>query len=270
MIRDPRLAFDQLFGSGGTAEERVERQRATASILDWIPEQVARLKGKLGPADRSRLEDYLENIREVERRIQKIEERNSSGEMRELPNAPIGVPDSYGEHVELMFDLMALAFMADMTRVFTFKMSRDVSGRVFPESGVMTGFHNASHHGGREATVVDFSKINRYHVSLLSYFLEKLKGSLEGDRNLLEKSTILYGSAMGDSNLHNHKRCPLVIVGHGNGQLPGNLHVKAEEGTPMANALLTVGHKLGLDLQSFGDSTGELNLDGVREQTATI
>jgi hypothetical protein len=263
MIRDPRLAFDQLFGSGGTPEKRAARRRAQKSILDWIPDEVARLKMSLGPEDRGRLDDYLENIREIERRIQKVEERNTSGEPRELPDAPIGVPDSYGEHVELMFDLMTLAFQADLTRVFSFKMSRDVSGRVFPESGVMEGFHNASHHRGQEKTVVEFSRINRYHVSLVPYLLEKLRSTKEADSDLLQQTIVLYGSPIGDPNIHNHKRCPLFLAGHGGGRIPGGLHLKAEDGTPMANVMLTVLHDLGLeDLESFGDSTGVLDLTG--------
>lgn len=270
MIRDPRLAFDQLFGSGGTPEKRAERRRASKSILDWIPEEVARLKSRLGPDDRSRLDDYLENIREIERRIQKVEERNASGEMRELPDAPIGVPDSYTEHVEIMFDLIALAFMSDMTRVVSFKMSRDVSGRSFPESGVFEGFHNASHHRNQEANVVALSKINRYHVSLVPYLLEKLKNAEENGSNLLEKSMILYGSAMGDPNIHNHKRCPLFLAGHANGQLVGNMHVKAPDGAPMANAMLNMLHKLGMDdVESFGDSDGELDLNGTTMTAGT-
>ncbi len=263
MIRDPRLAFDQLFGSGGTPEKRGERRKASRSILDWIPGEVDRLKRRLGPSDRRRLDDYLENIREIERRIEKVEERNATGEARELPDAPIGVPDSYTEHVELMFDLVALAFVGDMTRVFSFKLSRDVSGRSFPESGVFEGFHNASHHRGREKNLLDLSKINRYHVGLVPYFLEKLKSTEEGESNLLEKTMLLYGSAMGDSNIHNHKRCPLFLAGHANGQLESNLHVRAADTTPMANAMLTLLHKLGVDdLESFGDSTGELDLSG--------
>ncbi len=263
MIRDPRLAFDQLFGSGGTPEKRAARRRAQKSILDWIPDEVARLQRSLGPEDRARLDDYLENLREIERRIQKVEERNTSGEPRELPDAPIGVPDSYGEHVELMFDLMTLAFEADLTRVFSFKMSRDVSGRVFPESGVLEGFHNASHHRGQEKTVVELSKINRYHVSLIPYFLEKLGSTKEGESDLLQKTIVLYGSPIGDPNIHNHKRCPLFLAGHGGGRIPGDLHLKAADGTPMANVMLTLLHDLGLeDLESFGDSTGELDLSG--------
>ena len=262
MIRDPRLAFDQLFGSGGTPEKRAARRRASRNILDWIPAEVARLKQSLGPDDRHRLDDYLENIREIERRIEKVEERNASGGERELPDAPIGVPDHYGEHVQIMFDLIALAFAADMTRIVSFKMSRDVSGRSFPESGVFEGFHNASHHRNQEKGVVALSKINRYHVSLVPYLMQKLKDAREGESNLLEKSLLLYGSAMGDPNIHNHKRCPLFLAGHAQGRLKGNLHIRAADGTPMANAMLSMLHMLGFDeLESFGDSTGALDLN---------
>jgi hypothetical protein len=260
MIRDPRLAFDQLFGSGGTPEKRAARRRATQSILDWLPDEVERLKARLGPSDRIRLDDYLENIREIERRIQKVEERNRSGEVRELPDAPVGVPDHYGEHVEIMFDLMALAFTSDMTRVFSFKMSRDVSGRVFPESGVMEGFHNASHHRNQDKFILDLAKINKYHVSLVPYFLDKLQKIQEGDKNLLDKTLVVYGSPIGDPNIHNHKRCPLFLAGHANGKLEGGLHLKAEDGTPMANVMLTLLQGLGVELESFGDSTGTFDL----------
>lgn len=262
MIRDPRLAFDQMFGAGGTPEKRAARRKASRSILDWLPTEVARLERELGPSDRQRLDEYLQNVREVERRIQKIEEHNASGVMRELPDAPIGVPDNYGDHVRLMFDLMHLAFQSDTTRVFAFKMSRDVSGRVFPESGVMEGFHNASHHRNQEKNIVALSKINRYHVGLVPYLLEKLQSTREGDATLLDKSLVLYGCAMGDPNIHNHKRCPLFLAGHANGKLRGGLHIKADDGTPMANAMLTMMHMIGLeDVETFGDSTAELDLN---------
>ena len=154
-----------------------------------------------------------ENVREIERRIQQVEARNTSGDARELPGAPAGVPDSFDEHVKLMFDLQALAFQADVTRVFSFKMGRDASSRVYPESGVSKGFHPSSHHGNRPAAVTEFAQINRYHVSLLPYFLDKLAAIQDGERSLLDKSLIVYGSPMGDGNLHNHKRCPLVAAG---------------------------------------------------------
>ena len=259
MVRDPRVAFDQLFGAGGTPEERAARRRTDSSILDWIADEVARLKRSLGPTDRNRLNEYLDDVREIERRIRKIEVQNTSGEPRELPEAPIGVPDSFREHVELMFDLQALAFMSDLTRVFSFKMGRDASGRVYPESGTTRGFHPASHHGDREDRVREFAKINTYHVRMIPYFLDKLKNTPDGDGTLLDKTMIIYGSPMANSNIHNHKRCPLFLAGRANGQLKGNLHVIAEDRTPMANVMLTLLHKLGLtELESFGDSTGTL------------
>jgi hypothetical protein len=259
MIRDPRLVFDQLFGAGGTPAERAARRKTDRSILDWISREVTRVKKELGPTDRNRLEQYLEDVREVERRIQKVEQHNASGGSGDLPAAPIGVPDSFHEHVQIMFDLQALAFMTDVTRVSSFKLSRDATGRVYPESGVRTAFHSASHHGENESQILDFAKINTYHVGLIPYFLEKLKNAPDGDGSLLDNTVIVYGSPMGDSNLHNHKRCPLFLAGHAGGQLKGHLHVKAPDGTPMANVFLTLLHRMGVDdIASFGDSTGEI------------
>jgi hypothetical protein len=268
MVRDPRAAFDQLFGVGATPEQRAAHRRTNRSILDWINTEVARLRAELGPTDRNRLNEYLEDIREIERRIQKVEAYNSSGEPRDLPGAPIGVPDSFDEHVKLMYDLQALAFSADITRVFSFKLGRDGSGRVYPESGAKVPFHPASHHGEREDRITQFAQINKYHVSTVPYFMEKLKSIKEGDSNLLERTLIIYGSPMGNSNVHNHKRCPLFLAGHANGMLKGNLHLKAPDGTPMANVMLTLLHGLGLDdVASFGDSTGGFDLTGVPNTT---
>jgi hypothetical protein len=261
MIRDPRVAFDQIFGAGGSPEERAARRQTSRSILDWIAEDLAVLKRTLGPQDTLRLDRYLDNVRELERRIEGVEAQNRSGEPRELPGAPAGVPDSFSEHVKLMFDLQALAFASDMTRVFSLKLGRDASSRVYPESGTDTPFHPASHHGGRDERVRNFAQINEYHVGLLPYFMDRLKEIEEGDTNLLDKTMILYGSPMADSNLHNHRRAPLIVLGGANGQLEGNLHVKAPDGTPMADAMLTLLHKLGHDdLTTFGDNTGELAL----------
>jgi hypothetical protein len=262
MIRDPRVAFDQLFGAGGSVEQRTARRRSSASILDWIVGDISRLKMGLRPSDRLRIDRYLENIREIERRIQGIETRNSSGETRELPEAPAGVPDSFSEHTKLMFDLQLLAFESDVTRVFSFKMGRDSSARVFPESGSDKPFHPASHHGGNEESVREFAKINDYHVSMIPYFLEKLKNTVEGDATLLDKTMLVYGSPMGDPNLHNHKRCPLFVAGGANGALAGNTHIFAEDRTPMANAMLTLLQQLGFDdMAAFGNSTGSLSLN---------
>jgi len=258
MILDPRMVFENLFGEGGTAEDRLQRGKVNSSILDWIQHDVKRLQKNLGPSDRSRLNTYLEDVREVERRIQKIEKYNSSGEARALPAAPLGVPDSYEEHLRLMFDLQALAFMTDITRVTALKMSRDVSGRVWKESGVNTPFHPCSHHGENPAKVAEFAKLNRYHVSLVPYFLEKLKNTPDGEGSLLDHAIVIYGSPMGDGNVHNHKRVPIFLAGHGGGTLKGNLHVRCADSTPMANIYLSVLHKLGVNVEKFGDSTGEV------------
>ena len=260
MIRDPRMAFDQLFGAGGSAAERTARRRSTSSVLDYITGQVSDLTKRLDPSDKQRMEQYLDGVREIERRIQKIEARNTSGEARELPSAPAGVPDSFDEHVKLMFDLQALAFQADVTRVFSFKMGRDASSRVYPESGITKGFHPASHHGNKPSNLLEFAQINRYHVSLLPYFLERLQSLQDGDASLLDRTAIIYGSPMADGNIHDHKRCPLIVLGGANGRLPGNVHLKAPAGTPMANVMLDVMHKVGIDGDQFGDSTGTFSL----------
>ena len=261
MVRDPRVAFDILFGAGGTPEARARRRQTNSSILDWITGEISYLKKELGPNDTQRLDRYLENVRELERRISGIEAQNSTGDVRDLPGAPAGVPDSFDAHVKLMFDLQALAFSSDTTRVFSFKTSRDASNRAYPESETSLAFHPGSHHGGREEAILEFQKINKYHVSLLPYFLQKLRDLNEGDSNLLEKTMIVMGSPMGDANLHNHRRCPLIVVGGANGQLDGNVHLRAPDGTPMANVMLTLLHKLGADDRtSFGDSTGDFSL----------
>ena len=260
MIRNPRVAFDLLFGAGNNNADREARRKQNASILDWITGEVKGLKRDLGAADRERIDKYLEDVRELERRIQTVEKRNSSGEQRDIPEAPIGVPDSFEEHMKLMFDLQVLALASDTTRVIAFKTGRDASNRAYPESGTNKGFHPASHHGGREAAILDFNLINRYHVSMLPYFLDKLKNTMDGEKDLLEQTVIAFGSPMGDPNLHNHRRCPLLLLGHGNGMLEGNMHLKAPDGTPMANVFLSLMHKFGLKNNTFGDSTGEFAL----------
>jgi hypothetical protein len=267
MIRDPRFAFDQLFGVGATPEERRLRRQEDRSILDSITASASRLRNTLGAADKARLEAYLNEVREVEQRIQRVEAQNNSGVERDLPGAPAGVPDSFSEHVKLMFDLQALAFASDTTRVFSFKLGRDASSRAYPESGTKTGFHPASHHGEREDRILDFKKINDYHVSMVPYFLKKLRETPDGDSNLLDNTLIIFGSPMGNSNVHNHKRCPLFLAGHAGGHLKGGLHIKAADGTPMANVFLTLLHDLGVEMQSFGDSTGTFDVNHVQETT---
>jgi len=255
---NPRLVFENLFGDGGHAADPAARRGPNRSILDPIAPDVTRLKNNLGAGDVSRINQYLDDVRGIERRIEAIEKHNASGEKRELLAAPIGVPDSWEEHVKLMFDLQVLAFAAEVTRVSSFKMSHDVSNRIFPESGVKTPFHSLSHHNETPSQIAEFAKLNRYHVGLVPYFLEKLKNTPDGDGSLLDHSLILYGSPMGDSNTHNHRRVPLFLAGHAGGQLKGNLHCTCPAGTPQANALLTVMHKLGAGIGSVGDSTGEI------------
>src|SRR5262249_21590131 len=261
MIRDPRVAFDMLFGAGGTPEDRAARREERSSILDWITGEIQRVRTNLGAGDRARLDRYMENVREVERRIQAIEAHNRSGETREMPEAPAGIPDSFSEHMKLMFDLQVLALQTDMTRIIAFKTGRDAQNRVFPESGSSQPFHPASHHGDNEARIMEFNKICKYRVSQMAYFLEKMKNTMDGDQNLLEKTMIIWGSPMANSNTHNHRKCPLVLFGHANGLLKGGVHLKADDDTPMANVMLTLMHRLGIDdVKTFGDSTGEFSL----------
>src|SRR5688572_21477162 len=271
MIRDPRTMFDQLFGVGATPAERKERRGEDKSILDWLGTAVTRLNKNLGAADRARLADYLDDVREIERRIQQVEASNSKGEPRELPGAPVGVPDSVEEHVKLMFDLQALAFASDITRVFAFKLGRDASNRVYADSGYKAAFHSASHHQDRDDRITEFAKINKYHVGMVPYFLAKLKNTPDGDATLLDNTLLVYGSPMGNSNVHNHKRCPLFLAGHAGGQLKGGLHLRAADGTPMANVMLSVAHLLGMnDFKSFGDSTSAFDLNTVPATTAAV
>ena len=260
MIRNPRTAFELLFGAGSNNADRAARRKDNGSILDWVVSEMRGLSRQLGPEDRRRVDQYLENVRELERRIQAVESKNTSGEERALPEAPAGVPDDFAEHMRLMFDIQVLAFQSDMTRVFSFKTGRDASSRTFPESGTNKGFHPASHHGGRESAILDFNLINRYHVGMMPYFLKRLQETQDGAGSLLDSTLIVYGSPMADGNVHNHRRCPLILMGGANGMLPGNAHLKAPDGTPMADVFLALMHKMGIDAPSFGDSVAPFAL----------
>jgi hypothetical protein len=261
MIRDPRVVFDQMysvFGTGSTTAEREERRDEDRSILDFVQRATRRLEPSLGATDRARLADYLENVREIERRIQTVEARNGNGDPRELPGAPQGIPDSFAEHVKLMFDLQVLAFQSDITRVFAFKLGRDGSNRAFPESGANGAFHIMSHHSENSDRIRAFEKVNAYHVSMLPPFLTALKNTPDTDgRSLLDNTVVLYGSPMGNPNQHNHKKVPFIMAGHAGGALKGGIHLKAKNATPLSNVMLSLLHSLGLDdLKSFGDSEG--------------
>jgi hypothetical protein len=257
MIRDPRQAFDLLFGVGGSKQDRAERKQIRKSVLDVVRNQVNDLNKKLPASDRNRLNEFLQAVDELDRRIKAVEARNSSGEARELPDAPAGVPDSFTDHMRLMFDIQVLAMQNDTTRVIAFKTGRDADSRRFPESEVPNAAFHPSSHYGNEAAVMTYNKINQFRVGQVAYFAEKLKSTMDGAASLMDQTIVLWGSPMSNSNIHAHRHTPLFFLGKGNGLLPGNLHLKAEDGTPMANVMLSVLHHLGHDkLDSFGDSTG--------------
>ena len=257
MIRDPRTVFDQMYGAMPTGDPVVDARRRAEdrSILDGIRAAAAWLGVGLGPADRARLGDYLDAVREIERRIQAVEARHDDGAPRELPGAPAATPDSYTEHVLLMADLIVQALRTDITRVVAFKMSRDGSNRIFPESGVGTAFHLLSHHGEEPEQVRALAAVNAYHVGLVAALVGRLRDTMDGDATLLDRSVVLYGSPMGNPNQHNHKHVPFLLAGHAGGAIPGGRHLAAQPGTPLANVMLSVLHALGLDdVTSFGDS----------------
>jgi hypothetical protein len=266
MIRDPRVAFDMLFSAvrpDDPPDARRERIAEDRSILDRLLVSVERLKRTLGAGDRLRIDQHLENVREVERRLQNVEAYNRGGEPRAFPAAPAGVPDSFRTHCELMFDLQVLAFASDITRVFAFKLGRDNSNRSYPESGFGGAFHPTSHHSGREDKILNFARLNAFHVSMVPYLLGRLKATADGDSSLLDRTLVLYGSSMGDSNQHNHKRVPFFLAGRAGGALPGGWHLKAPNGTPLANVMLGVLRALGMDdLETFGDSEGAFDVGG--------
>jgi hypothetical protein len=255
---NPRLVFDRLFGDGATAAERLERIEQQRSILDAVTSQVRRLQGGLGANDRNRVAEYLDTVREIERRIQLAEKQNSNSDLS-VPASPSGIPDDHQEHTKLMFDLMALSFQADITRISTFMMAREVSYRTFPMLGISEGFHPASHHQNNPERLENLTKINTYHVSLVAHLLERLKATPDGDGSLLDHSLILYGSGMSNSNVHNHSPLPILVAGGAAGKMKGGRHLKYPENTPMSNLLLTILEKAGVHEESVGDSTGVLS-----------
>ena len=254
---NPRVVFERLFGEGGTVPERLARMDEDKSILDQITSAVPRLQKGLGAKDRTRMNEYLENIREIERRLEIAEK--TAGSQVAMPNAPVGVPDSYEEHVGLMYDMMALAFQSDATRVFSFMMARELSQRSYPQVGVPDPHHATSHHQDNPEKLEKLTKINTYHVSLIAYFMDKLKAIPDGDGTLLDHSLVLFGSSMSNSNMHNHAPLPVFVAGGACGRLKGGRHIKYPEDTPMANLLATTLVKAGLHEDHIGDSTGLLS-----------
>ena len=258
MENNPQIVFERLFGDGGTDEQRRERRQQSRSLLDSVREQVGSLQRDLPAADRSRLSQYLEEVREIERRVLQVDRQLSAG--IELPEAPVGVPDNFEEHLNLMFDLQVLAYKSEITRISTLMLARENSNAFYPGSGVREGFHNASHHSNERKNMDQFAVINRYHVKTLTYFLDKLASTPDGDGTLLDHSMILYGSSLSDGNEHNFDPLPVILAGGASGQLTGGRHLKYPPHTPMSNLLLSMLDKLGAHVESFGDSTGLLEI----------
>jgi hypothetical protein len=255
---NPRVVFERLFGDGSNAADRLARKQEDRSILDSITGEVSHLQTGLGARDRGKIADYLDNIREIERRIQMAEKRASMN--IEVPETPIGVPDSFDEHAKLMYELQVLAFQAEITRVSTFMVARDLSQRTFPQIGVPEPHHSVSHHGNNPAMIAKLEKINVYHATLFAYFLERLRATPDGDGNLLDHSMIMYGSSMSNPNEHNHFPLPLLVAGGASGKLQGGRHLKFPERTPMSNLLVSLLEKAGIEKGSLGDSTGMLSI----------
>jgi hypothetical protein len=258
MENNPQILFEKLFGDGGSSEERASNRSEDRSILDAITSEVANLKNGIPAVNRSRLDEYLDNIREIERRIQKAEQK-TAGDLT-VPVAPVGIPDSFEEHIKLMFDLQVLAFQADVTRIATLMFARDLSGASYPQSGVRDGFHTSSHHSNIRSNMERFAQINKYHVQQLAYFIEKLKSTKDGDGTLLDHSLVLYGSSMSNGNQHDHDPLPVLIAGGASGKLKGGRHIKFAPHTPMSNLLLSLLDKVGVQAEKFGDSTAPLAL----------
>jgi hypothetical protein len=252
----PRIVFERLFGEGGSAADRRAALRRRASLLDWVRDDIARLQKTLGPDDRSRVGQYLDTVREVERRIQKAEAEDAA----QLPDLdrPVGVPAAYADHARLMFDLQVLALQGDVTRVITFQLARETSTRTYTEIGVPDPHHPLTHHGNDPEKIARMAKINAFHVSLFAYFLEKLKATPEGDGCLLDHAVYLYGSGMGNPNVHDHVNLPILVAGGGAGSVKGGRHIKYAEPTPLANLHLTLLEKAGVRLDAFADSKGKV------------
>ncbi|MBV11790.1 DUF1552 domain-containing protein [Rubinisphaera sp.] len=254
----PRLVFETLFGEGGTAEERKADLEKRASLLDSLTSEIKRLQTKLGPQDRQTISQYLDSIREVERRIQKAEEDTLENPLPDLER-PVGVPASYADHARLMFDLQLLALQGDITRVITFQLARETSNRTYPEIGVNDPHHPLTHHGNDPEKIAKVARINHFHVSLFAEFLEKLQATPEGNGSLLDHSLYLYGSGMGNPNVHDHTNLPILVAGGAAGNMQGGRHIKYEKPTPLSNLHLTLLQKVGVELDSFGDSQGTVD-----------
>ncbi len=255
----PRVVFERMFGDGGNVAQRRARMTTEGSLLDSVLEETGQLTAKLGQADTAKLDEYLDSVREVEQRIQRAAAKEQ--ESLELPDRPIGIPGSFEEHAKLMWDLQLMAFRSDITRVFSMIIARDLSSRSYPNIGVPNAHHGISHHREDANLKAQKSKIDTYHMQILSYFLEKMRDTPDGDGSLLDHSAILYGSGMGDGNLHRHSDLPCLIAGKLGGKFQTGYHFDHRPDTPMANLLVTILNAVGVPIAKLGDSTGQLLLD---------
>jgi len=256
---NPRKVFRRMFGHGDSAAVRAAQMREDRSILDSVLDDIARLRRQIGPADTIRVDEYLDAIRDVERRIQQAEQRHSQGDLPDL-DVPSGVPDTFEAHIALMFDLQFLAYQADLTRVATFLIGRELSNRTYPAIEITEAHHALSHHQSKAEKLEKLTKINTYHIQHLTYFLDKLRSTPEGDGSLLDRTLIVYGSGLSDGNRHDHSPLPILLIGGGAAQVKGGRHLKYPKDTPMTNLLLTVLDKTGVPVAQLGDSTGPLEL----------
>jgi hypothetical protein len=257
MDTNPHAVFERLFGDGSSGTARLAQMRNDRSILDSVMEDMVRLQRHLGPRDRTTVDEYLGAVRDVERRLQKTANRTDPLSAP-ATDAPLGIPDSFDDHAKLLLDLQLLAYQADITRVVTFQIARELSVRSYPEVGVMEAHHDISHYANNPEKMAKNTKINTYHMGLFAHLVEKMHSTLDGDGSLLDHSMMLYGSGMGDGNLHRHHDLPLVVVGGGCGQLKGGRHMRYPNDTPMMNLGLSLLDKVGVELETIGDSTGRL------------
>jgi hypothetical protein len=257
MENNPQVVFEKLFGDGSNDAQRAARKQQARSLLDSLGQEVASLNRALPASDRASVSEYLEDIREIERRIEKAAHQSQNNP--DLPEAPVGIPDSFTEHVKLMFDMQVLAYRADITRIATLMFARDASTVVYPESGVRAGFHSTSHHSNIRANMDQFALINAYHAKMLAHFLDRMQKTNDGDGSLLDHSLVLYGSSMSNSNQHDHDPLPVLLAGGASGQLEGGRHLKYAPYTPMSNLLVSMLNKLGIPAEKQGDSTGILD-----------
>ncbi len=255
---NPRVVFERLFGDGGSSADQLAALREDGSLIDWVNEDIAHVQRKLGPGDRTKLSQYLDTVREIERRIQKAEEQMAKSPLPDL-DRPVGVPSAYADHAKLMFDLQVLAMQTDITRIISFQLAREASTRTYPEVGISEAHHPISHHGNDPEKLGKLAKINAYHVSLFAYYLEKLKATPDGDGSLLDHSMIMLGSGMGNPDVHNHINLPIIVAGGGAGKMKGGRHIKYDEPTPLANLHLTLLDKVGIHLDKFADSRGRVD-----------